>query len=281
MPLLSVIIPTHNRANILEKCLTHLESQTIAEDIEVIVINDVQNDKEYERIANSAWQIPVSFETISPCHQGVARNKGVQKARSSTLLFIGDDILLAPDACALHVEAHEHASTPIAVLGSIEWAHDIEVTAVMKWLMQSGWQFGYPKIQKYAGGILPKNMQHQYSYTANISLPTEVAERISFRDDIALYGWEDVEWGNRLKNAGVRVYFESKSLGFHHHVITMEDSLRRMETIGKAAVVLAKAVPEFDRLPRGWKKMAYSVAALLPTMAGRHRKAFLRGINKL
>ena len=134
MPLLSVIIPTHNRANILEKCLTHLESQTIAEDIEVIVINDVQNDKEYERIANSAWQIPVSFETISPCHQGVARNKGVQKARSSTLLFIGDDILLAPDACALHVEAHEHADGDVATDEKAPWHFKLMIVALVIYL---------------------------------------------------------------------------------------------------------------------------------------------------
>lgn len=279
MPNLSIIIPTHNRASILEQCLQHLEKQTIADQIEVIVINDVQDDKEYERIANSSWHIPIYFETIPLCHQGVARNYGVQKAQSSTVLFIGDDVLLTPDACELHVAAHKNASTPIAVLGSIEWDPHIEVTPVMHWLMQSGWQFGYPQIQKYSGGFLPKSIQHQFSYTANLSLDTEVANRIRFRDDVALYGWEDIEWGMRLKSAGVRVYFEPHSLGYHHHVIHMEDSLQRMEIIGEAAVTLTKAVPEFDRLPQGWKRLAYAVAARMPTMAGKHRKAFLKGIK--
>ena len=197
------------------------------------------------------------------------------------MLFIGDDIFLDAEACAKHIQAHEHASTPIAVLGFIQWDPKIEITDVMIWLVQSGWQFGYPKIKKYAGGFLPKHSQHLYSYTANISLPTEVAARTPFRKDVRLYGWEDIEWGMRLCKNGVRVYFESKSVGYHHHTITMEDSLKRMNTIGESAVTLAKIVPNFDRLPRGWKKIAYHVFACFPTMAGKHRKAFLRGIKSV
>ena len=279
MPELSVIIPTHNRADILEHCLSYLEKQTIADEIEVIVINDVEDDKFTALSAKTDWQIPIRFTTIPPCHQGVARNAGMEMAQASTLLFIGDDILLAPDACERHISAHTHASTPIAVLGSVEWDPKIKITKVMIWLMQSGWQSGYPKIKAYAGTFVPDTIQHQFSYTANMSLPTKVAKRTPFREDITLYGWEDIEWGMRLRDAGVRLYFEPHAIGFHHHVITLEDSLRRMETIGKSAVLLRREVPTFDRVPQGWKLMAYQIFSHFPTMAGKHRKAFLRGIN--
>ena len=132
----------------------------------------------------------------------------------------------------------------------------------------------------YTGQFLPTQIQHQFSYTANISLPIKVAKRTPFREDITLYGWEDVEWGMRLRDAGVRVYFEPQAVGLHHHVMTLEDSLRRMETIGKSAVLLRREVPTFDRVPQGWKMIAYQILSRFPTMAGKHRKAFLRGINK-
>lgn len=198
-PKISIIIPTHNRADILSQCLAHLEQQTIANQIEVIVVNDVQNDKDYSQLANSTWQIPVYFETIDPCHQGVARNHGVQKAQASTVLFIGDDIFLAPRACELHLKAHEKARTPSAVLGNIDWDPSVGTTKVMKWLMDSGWQFGFKKIARYADDYIPESMQHLFSYTSNLSVSKDVAQRTPFREDITLYGWEDIEFGMRLK----------------------------------------------------------------------------------
>lgn len=280
MPKLSVIIPTHNRADILRQTLEHLERQTIADAIEVIVVNDVQNDKMFEQVAKSSWQIPIYFETVEPCHQGVARNIGVQKAQSSTVLFLGDDIFLEPKACALHVAAHENAGTPIAVLGEMDWDPSIGITKVMDWLMESGWQFGFKKIQQYANDYIPKPMQHLFSYTSNISVPTEVATRLPFRKDTRLYGWEDMEWGMQLQKNSVRLYYEPKAKGLHHHKIHLHDSLRRMEAVGESAVHFSNTVPDFDRLPKGWKYIAYEIFAKFPTMAGKHRKAFLRGIKK-
>lgn len=59
----------------------------------------------------------------------------------------------------------------------------------------------------------------------------------------------------------------------------MPDSLKRMEIIGASAAAIAEAVDGFDRLPKGWKRLAYELLSRLPTMAGKHRKAFLRGIK--
>ena len=280
MPALSVIIPTHERSEILAECLKCLEGQTIAHDIEVVVINDAKDDKFDALAAKSDWHIPVQFKTIAPCQQGVARNHGVAMARSSTVLFIGDDIFLRPDACAVHASIHKNIGTPVAVLGATVWDPTMEITPVMEWLMQSGWQFGYPKIEKHAGNYLPENVQHLFTYTSNLSIPTEVAKRIPFREDMKLYGWEDIEWGMRLRAAGVRVFFEPEAKAWHHHVIALEESLRRMEMIGESVVHMSASVPGFDRLPRGWKRIAYKIFAKFPTMAGRHRAAFLKGIRQ-
>lgn len=280
MPLLSIIIPTHKRADILERCLQHLAAQTTAGDIEVIVIHDGQDDKTDRLMAKSPWLFPVYYESIPKSQQGVARNIGVQKAQSSTCLFIGDDIFLKSDACALHIEAHKQARTPSAVLGMTSWDNNMEITPAMRWLDTSGWQFGYSQIEQYAGGEIPQNRQHLFTYTSHISVPTEIALRTPFRSDITMYGWEDMEWGMRLRSNGVPLYFEANAIAHHHHIITMEDSLRRMETIGHSAIIMQRLVPGFDRVPHGLKRIAYEVASMLPTISGKHRRAFLKGIRK-
>lgn len=278
-PQLSIIIPTHKRAETLEVCLAHLAKQTIANDLEVIVIDDAEDDASQKTCAKTAQTMNIRYERIAPCQQGTARNRGVEFAASPVCLFIGDDILLNEDCCSLHEQIHRHLSRPTAVLGSTGWDPSTEITPVMEWLMKSGWQFGYPKIEQYAGDFLPKEIQHLFSYTSNLSVPTEAAKRIPFLENVSLYGWEDIEWGGRLRNAGIPVYFEPNARALHRHRITMEDSLKRMETLGESVVRVHEIVPDFDRLPHGWKKFAYEILSRLPTMSGKHRAAFLRGIR--
>ncbi len=299
MPLLSVIIPTHKRAEILALCLGHLERQTIADQIEVIVVSDGRDDKTAALFANSAWRIPVQFFEIEKSQQGSARNEGLKHAQGEYVLFIGDDIFLEPEACKKHLEAHakrvassdkrlENFSLPatryplVAVLGYTTWDLAVGITPVMRWLETSGWQFGYCTLNRNratgSGPFIPTSVQHRYTYTSHISLPLSIAKKHPFRTDVHLYGWEDIEWGMRLRNAGVRLCYEPDAKALHHHRMSYEDSLLRMETLGRSAVEIAKKVPEFDRSPKGLKLFLYRCAALLPTMAGRHRKAFLKGL---
>ncbi len=294
MTKLSVIIPTHRRADILKECIRHLERQTIVQNIEVIVVDDADDMKTHD-VVSGQWSVAIRLINIEPCQQGVARNEGLKYATGEYVLFIGDDIFLEPEACAKHIEAHETWSVVsgqkqsyplpanhyplIAVLGHTTWDPAVGITPVMIWLESSGWQFGYPTISAFSHTLLPENIQHRFTYTSHISLPLSEAKKTLFRTDVHLYGWEDIEWGMRLKHAGVRVYYEPRARALHHHHITLEESLKRMEILGRSAVEIQKKVLEFDRLPKGWKLYAYKVASLLPTIAGRHRRMFLRGVQ--
>src|SRR3989344_5102452 len=280
---LSIIIPTHKRAQILKKCLEHLEQQTIRDQLEVIVVHDGEDDGETRGIIPSG----VTYFSIPKSQQGVARNRGVDRATAPIVLFIGDDIFLAPDACEKHLKAHTRVvggrpAPPLqtTVLGFTTWDPAVGITPVMRWLERTGWQFGYPKIATYAHNFLPEDLQHRFTYTSNISLPTSTAKQIRFREDVKLYGWEDIEWGLRLKEAGVKLFYEPSARGLHHHHTTLPMSLERMETLGRSAVQVSRINPQLDRLPKGWKLFAYRLLAWLPTMRGKHAKAFLAGIDK-
>ncbi|HLD64111.1 MAG TPA: glycosyltransferase [Candidatus Peribacteraceae bacterium] len=276
MPALSVIIPTHKRAPILRRCLEHLEQQTIAEMIEVIVVSDGPDEQTTQMLKERSWKIPVHFFTIEKSQQGKARNRGVQEAQSPLVLFIGDDIFLEPMACEEHLRAHRISET--AVLGFITWDPALPQTKAMRWLEASGWQFGYKMIGGFAHDFLPTDMQPRFSYTSNISVPIDIAKSLPFREDVTLYGWEDIEWGMRLRDNGIRLLYSPSAKGWHHHAVTMQESFERMRTLGRSAAIMEKIVPGFGRVPDGFKRLAYRFSSLLPTMAGKHRKAFLEGI---
>ena len=288
MPSLSIIIPTHKRPQILRECLRRLENQTIAKDLEVIVVSDGP-DPETAKIfdVTTPKLLTTHYLEIPKSQQGVARNHGVDRVTAPLCLFIGDDIFLEPDSCKKHLEMHQSAvaesrGSPLpGVLGFTTWDPSLKINSVMRWLEATGWQFGYPQIEQYAHQVLPKEIQHRYSYTSHISLPTEVAKKIRFREDVNLYGWEDIEWGMRLRDAGVQLFYEPAAKAFHHHPMTLEDSLKRMETLGQSAVRMQQLDPTFDRIPRGWKKYFYEILAIAPTMRGKHARAFLRGIARV
>lgn len=290
MPKLSVIIPTYRRPEILAQCMGHLERQTVVADLEVIVVSDGHDEKASE-VLGRPWLVDTRFFEINKSHQGIARNKGVSEASGQYVLFIGDDIFLAPDACEAHLKMHEKSGklnvesgkySSFAVLGFTTWDPACGITPVMQWLETSGWQFGYLALDHRratgSGPMIDPSVQHRYSYTSHISLPLEIAKKYPFRTDVHLYGWEDIEWGMRLRSAGVRLMYEPDAKALHHHHLELEASLKRMEILGRSAVEISKVVPEFDRVPRGWKLWAYKILSMLPTMAGKHRRAFLNGI---
>lgn len=273
---LSVIIPTHRRPDILAECLRRLEQQTIADRIEAIVVSDGRDEATDALFSSRTWNIPVTYFAIEKAQQGVARNRGTERASAPLCLFIGDDAYLEPDACRIHLESHAH--DPTAVLGFTTWDPAAGITDIMRWLEKSGWQFGYPMIERHRDALVPAAVQHRFSYTINISIPTETALEIPFPEHVNLYGWEDVLWGLDLAAAGVPLLYRPSAVALHHHHMEEEDSLRRMHTLGRSVVAMSDVRPNFDRMPRGVKRIALRALALLPTTAGRHRKAFLQGI---
>lgn len=293
MPKLSIIIPTHKRADLLKQCLEHLEQQTMVDDLEVIVVSDGHDDATASLMQNAEWKMQnkPQFLEITKSQQGVARNRGVQEAQSPICLFSQDDIFLQPDACKKHLAAHSQLSNlrqgygrqaiinyQFAVLGFTTWDPDLEITPVMRWLEESGWQFGYPMIKQYAHDFIPQKIQHRFTYTSHISLPTHIALEHPFREDVTAYGWEDIEWGERLAAAGIKLYYEPEARAHHHHHITLEQSLKRMEQLGRSM----QNFPDSDRYPPLWKQWLYKLMIRLKpqSMASQHREAFLEGLKQ-
>src|SRR3989344_1194959 len=158
MPSLSIIIPTHKRAKILEQCLKYLANQTIKDQIEVIVVHDGEDDEETRKMIESIPLNlqPTTYFAIPKSQQGVARNRGVDRATVPIILFGQDDIFLVPDACEKHLHAHtirnpfdklraspkpetETIRNPYSVLGFTTWDPAVGITPVMRWLERTGW----------------------------------------------------------------------------------------------------------------------------------------------
>ncbi|MCM1309659.1 MAG: glycosyltransferase [Bacteroides sp.] len=95
--MLSVIIPTYNRAESLERTLTVLLQSDELPD-EVLIIDQTTEPQIATRIADLAAQSPV----IKLLHNDIpsltmARNRGIDEAKGDVLVFMDDDVDVSPD----------------------------------------------------------------------------------------------------------------------------------------------------------------------------------------
>ncbi len=94
-PLISVIIPTYNRANFLGEAIESVLSQTY-KNLEVIIIDDGSTDDTRQLIEKyTDKRIIYLYQE----HGGTsaARNKGIQEAKGEYIAFLdSDDIWLSP-----------------------------------------------------------------------------------------------------------------------------------------------------------------------------------------
>lgn len=96
----SVVVPTHNRAELLGTCLRSLVSQDFAEPYEVIVIDDGSTDHTWSIVEQVRQQAAgkVAVRYYWQDHQGInaGRNRGAELARSGLISYVDDDIDAPP-----------------------------------------------------------------------------------------------------------------------------------------------------------------------------------------
>ena len=268
---LSVIIPTHNRADILQACLLKLAHQQ-GVDFEVIIVDDGSTDHTEEIVNGFIAENkirPICSDKCGECiqyikqkgsHQGVARNRGVKNATGDIIVFIGDDIFVEPDFLMKHHDRHtEHSDENVVALGYTTWDPNLEINSYMRFLENSGWQFGYKFLQP---AMIGRADPYKFFYTSNISLKKSFFEKEKFNEDFRCYGWEDIELGYRLwKNHDMQIYYEPSAVAYHHHEIPESDLPKKMRDIGKSAVHFQRLQPDVQIIPMGLKARILRLAS--------------------
>lgn len=99
MPLVSIIIPLHNKGPFIAETLASVRAQTVAE-WEAIVVENGSRDEGpgvVRTIASEEHRIRMIEAPASSTGPGSARNLGLREARGTWILFLDADDLIAPD----------------------------------------------------------------------------------------------------------------------------------------------------------------------------------------
>jgi hypothetical protein len=104
MPEVSVVVPTHNRANMLSLTLRSILRQRDV-DFEILVVDDGSSDNTAEVVAKFGDARLRILRNEVPQRVSAARNRGAAAARGEWVAFVDDDDLWAPNKLCLQLAA--------------------------------------------------------------------------------------------------------------------------------------------------------------------------------
>jgi len=216
---LTVIIPTRDRWNILERTLAALRAQTVQGFDIVVVADGIDQDPP-----------PMEARVVVKEHggPGAARNAGVKETDRRLVLFLGDDMIPGRKLVERHLARHgANPDDHIGVLGHVDWHPEVPDTPLHRWLDWSGTQFDYDNIQTEEAGW-------GRFYSCNVSLKRDFFLEAGGFDEDFTFDYEDLDLAYRLNERGMRLLYDRAAGAHHVHSYDWERLKRRWESRARA-----------------------------------------------
>jgi glycosyltransferase involved in cell wall biosynthesis len=263
-PRLSVVLSTLGNYAVLRRVLDGYERQDApAGSFELLVVSDLaEPDPAAVEAAVGERPYPVRRLTGSVPGLSANRNTGWQAAAAPVVLFTDNDTIPVPRLVREHLASHErHPEREVAVAGHVRWAKGIEVTPFMRWL-DMGIQFDHRSLKGETG-------TWAHLYGANSSIKRAMLELVGGYDELRLpYLYEDLDWGYRAREHGLRVVYNRRAVVDHWRPMTLEVWQQRAPMLAATEWQFCRLHPDVE--PWFWKM--FSDAAARPASGQRARR---------
>ena len=228
----AVVIPTRDRWPILARTLDGLRRQS-ALGFETVVVVDGTD----QAVPDLGAVTVIVKEQGGP---GAARNAGARATDRPIVLFLGDDMVPAPDLVARHVHRHNaNQDETVAVLGHVNWHEEVAANRIARWLDWSGTQFDYRWIAGEDAGF-------GRFYSCNVSLKRQFFLSAGGFDESFTYYYEDLDCGYRLGQKGMQLHYEPAACTAHLHRYDWEALERRFRGVAIGEHHMAGLHPWFS-----------------------------------
>lgn len=243
----SVIIPTYNRAKLLEKTLASIERQTLASDaIDVVVTDDGSSDDTKTVVSSFERTLPLKYVYQPDLGFRVARarNLGLKLAEGDVCAFIDSGVVLERECLAAHLDAHRHSDVPLAVIGYVlGFSQDTQNAGPLAELLsRHGEEAIFNAISAVPDHRDPRELVYAdcgddltalpapwvLFWTCNVSVRRDALIATGgFDENYASWGCEDVDLGLALFEAGARFELCRGARALHYpHPKSRDENVR-------------------------------------------------------
>lgn len=216
----SVIIPTRNRAGVLERCLASLTRQTLPRELfEVIVVDNGSTDRTASVVERYTSRLTLRYIHAPEPGLHVGRHAGYRAARSDTLIFGDDDIEAEPTWVEAIAESFEDERVGLVTGNNLpnfefeppDWLGLLWVRPVYR-----GRAIGYLSVMDFGSGRFP--IDPHYIWGCNFSVRRQALEAVGgFHPDslppelLKLRGDGETHVAQSLARQGWAAIFDSRA----------------------------------------------------------------------
>ncbi|HEX5592930.1 MAG TPA: glycosyltransferase [Solirubrobacterales bacterium] len=240
-PALSVILATHNRRPMLERCIQALERQTQdPSSFELVVGDDGSSDGTVEMLRGLSTDFALTALDLGKVGRAAARNAAIEAARGAICLVIDDDVIAEPELVAAHLEAHRERR--IVGIGRLTQAPPDRPDWYSAQFTQT-WNEHFDRLEG-------REVDWTACYAGNLSAPREALLEVGGFVERA--AGEDLDIGYRLSRAGCAIRYLPRARALHDDrkscARLVADSLRQ----GSRQLDLLADHPEMEAHLFGW-----------------------------
>lgn len=204
----TVVVPTYNRASVLATTLAALAQVEHPRDRwETVVVDDGSPDGTGDVVREATARSPVPVRYLRQENRGAAaaRNAGANQAAGQLLVFIDDDIEVAPDFISRHLKVHR-AHPGSWVVGRVVNIPGLRLTPFGRY-RDDLTRESQPAVAGAVTGIT----------AANLSLPAADFRRLGgFDERFAIASCEDWDLAVRARRAGITLLYDPDIVVTHH-----------------------------------------------------------------
>jgi len=252
LPLISVVIPTFNRKNLLDWTLRSIQNSGYPmENMQIIVVDDASDDGTFGFCRGIQTIRCIRHEENKG--RAATRNTGLAKADGEYIFLLDDDQVIPPGYFTAHLQIYSGYHDCIATVGQYRTPPPYR----NRWGIYSE-QRGPVRFKDDS-----KSLSAKYFQGGNVSIRRSALLKTGFFDpQFDRYGGEDVDLGQRLKDYG-SIYFCREGYSDHFGIQPLDNHLDRLQEFGADGLVkLFKKHPSLSE-EYGLKNFKFPRALLL------------------
>jgi len=230
-PMISVIVPAYNRADEVEKFLYSFEKQS-AKNFEIIIVDDGSTDNTKTVVETHKYKLDLKYFFHQNEGPGAARNLGMENAKGDILVFIDSDCTVPEDY--INNLTHHLENENFDAFGGPDTCHE-NFSPFLKAINYSMTSFIGTGGTRGSKG---KQLAKYYPRSFNMGIKRNVYEQIG--DMNALRHGQDMEFSNRVFNAGFKVSFLSDVIVYHKRRTNLKKFFKQIFNWGVTRINLAK-----------------------------------------
>ena len=240
LPSVSVIVPTHQRREMVCGLIDSLCRQDYEGSFEVIVVVDGSTDGTGSALQRLEPPFPLKIIEQPNMGAASARNRGAREARGEILLFIDDDMRTAPDLISEHYRSHRAGADVVIGHMPLDPAsrHSLLTDSISKWADDR-----FARLSQADAEIPLHDL-----LTGQLSVQRQAFEATGGFDSRFTHGGsfgnEDIDFGHRIIAGGYRVAFNPRATTWQRYEVDPHEYLRRARETGHADVLFARKHPE-------------------------------------